>query len=204
MNKEYWDERYARSEYAYGEAPNVFIENTLPNYPVGKILFPADGEGRNSVYASKLGWTVSSFDLSDTGKQKAMDLATANDVVLDYQVCGADEVNYELESFDAIAFVFAHFPANVKQQYNKKMLDFLKPGGLVFFEAFGKNHLEYQKKYPSIGGPKDVDMLFSIEEMQETFANFEVIVLEEAEQELNEGPFHQGVGSVIRFVGRKK
>jgi len=204
MNKEYWDERYARSEYAYGEAPNVFIENTLPNYPIGKILFPADGEGRNSVYAAKLGWTVSSFDLSDTGKQKAMDLATANDVVLDYQVCSADEVNYELESFDAIAFVFAHFPANVKQQYNKKMLDFLKPGGLVFFEAFGKNHLEYQKKYPSIGGPKDVDMLFSIEEMQETFANFEVIVLEEAEQELNEGPFHQGVGSVIRFVGRKK
>lgn len=204
MNKEYWDERYARSEYAYGEAPNVFIENTLPNYPVGKILFPADGEGRNSVYAAKLGWTVSSFDLSDTGKQKAMDLATANHVDLDYQVCGADEVNYELESFDAIAFVFAHFPANVKQQYNKKMLDFLKPGGLVFFEAFGKNHIEYQEKYPSIGGPKDVDMLFSIEEMQETFANFEVIVLEEAEQELNEGPFHQGVGSVIRFVGRKK
>jgi SAM-dependent methyltransferase len=145
-----------------------------------------------------------SFDLSDTGKQKAMDLATANDVDLDYQVCGADEVNYELESYDAIAFVFAHFPANVKQQYNKKMLDFLKPGGLVFFEAFGKNHLEYQKKYPSIGGPKELDMLFSIEEIQETFANFEVITLEEVEEEMNEGPFHQGVGSVLRFVGRKK
>ncbi len=204
MNKEFWDERYANSEYAYGESPNVFIEEILPIYPIGKILFPADGEGRNSVYAAKLGWTVSSFDLSDTGKQKAMDLATANDVVLDYQVCGADEVHYELESFDAIAFVFAHFPANVKQQYNKKMLDFLKSGGLVFFEAFSKSHIEYQKKYPSIGGPKELDMLFSIEEIQETFANFEVITLEEVEEEMNEGPFHQGVGSVIRFVGRKK
>jgi len=204
MNKEYWDERYARSEYAYGEAPNVFIEETLPKYPIGKILFPADGEGRNSVYTAKLGWTVSAFDLSDTGKQKAMDLATANDVVLDYQVCGADEVKYELESFDAIAFVFAHFPANVKQQYNKKMLDFLKSGGLVFFEAFGKDHIAYQKKYPSIGGPKDVDMLFSKEELLDTFANFEIILLEVVEQKLDEGPFHQGVGSVIRFVGRKK
>jgi SAM-dependent methyltransferase len=204
MNKEYWDERYARNEYAYGEAPNVFIESTLPNYPTGKILFPADGEGRNSVFAAKLGWTVSSFDLSETGKQKAMDLATANDVAIDYEVCGADEVNYELESFDAIAFVFAHFPAAVKQQYNKKMLDFLKPSGLVFFEAFGKDHIEYQKKYPSIGGPKDVDMLFSKEELLDTFANFEVIILEVVEQTLDEGPFHQGVGSVIRFVGRRK
>lgn len=204
MNKEYWDERYARSEYAYGEAPNEFIEETLPKYPTGKILFPADGEGRNSVYAAKLGWTVSAFDLSDKGKQKAMDLATAFNVAIDYEVSGAEDVNYELESFDAIAFVFAHFPASVKQQYNKKMLDFLKSGGLVFFEAFGKDHIEYQEKYPSIGGPKDVAMLFSKEELMDSFADFEVILLEVVEQTLNEGPFHQGVGSVIRFIGRKK
>ena len=84
------------------------------------------------------------------------------------------------------------------------MLDFLKSGGLVFFEAFGKDHIEYQKKYPSIGGPKDVDMLFSKEELMDSFADFEVILLEVVEQTLNEGPFHQGVGSVIRFIGRKK
>jgi hypothetical protein len=84
------------------------------------------------------------------------------------------------------------------------MMDFLKPGGLVFFEAFGKDHIAYQKKYPSIGGPKDVDMLFSKEELMDTFANFEIILLEVVEQKLDEGPFHQGVGSVICFVGRKK
>jgi len=47
-------------------------------------------------------------------------------------------------------------------------------------------------------------MLFSIAEIQDDFNNFEIITLEEKEIELNEGLFHNGLGSVIRFVGRKK
>jgi hypothetical protein len=36
------------------------------------------------------------------------------------------------------------------------------------------------------------------------FANCDIIELEEKEIELQEGLFHNGVGSVIRFVGRKR
>jgi hypothetical protein len=36
------------------------------------------------------------------------------------------------------------------------------------------------------------------------FANCDIIELEEKEFELKEGLFHNGVGSVIRFVGRKR
>jgi hypothetical protein len=36
------------------------------------------------------------------------------------------------------------------------------------------------------------------------FANCDIIELEEKEIELKEGLFHNGVGSVIRFVGRKR
>lgn len=204
MNKEFWDQRYSSVEYAYGEAPNDFIGSELKKYQAGKILFPADGEGRNSVYAATLGWTVSSFDLSKSGKEKAKHLAQKNGVDIDYLVSSAEDVNYGIECFDAVAFVFAHFPANVKQQYNEKMIDFLKPGGYVFFEAFSKKHLEFQKKYPSVGGPKDIDMLFSIEELTQIFKNFEIVLLEETEADLDEGPFHQGIGSVVRFIGKKK
>jgi hypothetical protein len=45
--------------------------------------------------------------------------------------------------------------------------------------------------------------LFSIDEIKSDFQNFEVIELEEKIQ-LNEGQFHNGLGMVIRFVGRKK
>ncbi|WP_345954602.1 hypothetical protein [Mucilaginibacter sp. PAMB04168] len=55
-----------------------------------------------------------------------------------------------------------------------------------------------------VGGPKDIESLFSIEEIQADFANYEVIELEELEVDLHEGLYHNGLGSVIRFVGRKR
>ena len=36
------------------------------------------------------------------------------------------------------------------------------------------------------------------------FVNYEIVELVEKEIELAEGQFHNGQGSVIRFVGRKK
>jgi hypothetical protein len=47
-------------------------------------------------------------------------------------------------------------------------------------------------------------MLFSLEQVQKDFLGFEVQILEECEVLLNEGEFHIGRGSVIRFVGKKR
>jgi hypothetical protein len=47
-------------------------------------------------------------------------------------------------------------------------------------------------------------MLFSMDELKSDFVNYEIIELMEKEIELSEGLFHNGKGSVIRFVGRKK
>lgn len=80
----------------------------------------------------------------------------------------------------------------------------MKPGGLIIFEAFGKNHLSYRERNPKIGGPQDINMLYSIMEIQQDFSNYNVVLLEEAEVDLNEGLYHIGTGSVIRFVGIKK
>ena len=75
--------------------------------------------------------------------------------------------------------------------------------GIIIFESFSKKHIDYITANEKVGGPKDVDSLFSIEEIKADFPNYEIIELEEKEIELNEGLFHIGTGSVIRFVGRK-
>ena len=80
---ERWNERYSKKEFAYGEQPNQFLKEQLENLPVGSILFPAEGEGRNAVYAAKLGWDVYAFDISIEGKNKAMKLAEANKVSIE-------------------------------------------------------------------------------------------------------------------------
>jgi SAM-dependent methyltransferase len=199
-----WNNRYSSEEFAYGVHPNNYLKEQLEKLPVGSILFPAEGEGRNAVFAAKLGWAVSAFDISVEGKKKALRLSEENNVTIDYQVGELQTLHYNTEQFDAIALIYAHFPANIKSTYHKKLSTYLKKGGVIIFEAFSKNHLDCISKNEKVGGPKDVDILFSMDELKSDFENYEIIELEEKKIELSEGLYHNGTGSVIRFVGRKK
>ena len=199
-----WDERYRSEAFAYGEAPNEYLKANLSKLSVGNILFPADGEGRNSVYAAGLGWNVSAFDISLEGQRKAMQLADAKKVNIEYQVGELQNLNFKQEQFDALALIYAHFPASIKSKLHQDLDKLLRKGGILIFEAFSKNHLEYVTKNEKVGGPRDIESLFSIEEIKADFSNYEVLELVEKEIELSEGLFHNGAGSVIRFVGRKQ
>jgi hypothetical protein len=202
--KEFWDHRYSKVEFAYGKQPNNYLKETLEKITPGKILFPAEGEGRNGVYAAKLGWTVSAFDISAAGKNKALLLAEQNKVKIDYQVGEIQTLHYNNDQFDAIALIYAHFPADIKSFYHQTIDKYLRKGGLIIFEAFSKKNIDYQLKNDKVGGPKDLGTLFSIEEIKADFENYEIIELVEKEIELNEGLFHNGKGMVVRFIGRKK
>lgn len=201
---ERWNERYSKEEFAYGEQPNSYLKEQLEKLPAGSIIFAAEGEGRNAVFAAKMGWQVSAFDISIEGKNKALKLAKANNVSIDYEVGLLPDLNYSPDQFDAVALIYAHFPADIKSLYHKTLDTLLRKGGIVIFEAFSKKHLDYIAKNENVGGPKDLAMLFSIDEIKRDFANYEIIELEEKEIELSEGLFHNGTGSVIRFVGKKK
>lgn len=199
--KEKWDERYSAKEFAYGEQPNNYLKEQLLKIPTGTILFPAEGEGRNAVYAATIGWSVSAFDISVEGRKKAIQLADKHHININYEVTEIQSLTYQINQFDAIALIYAHFPADAKSSYHKILATFLRPGGILIFEAFSKKHFEFMNK--NMGGHKEIDMLFSIDELKSDFYNFEIIELVEQEIELNEGQFHIGKGSVIRFVGRK-
>ena len=201
--KEFWDERYSQEEYVYGEFPNAFLQKSLGNYPPGKILFPAEGEGRNAVYAAALGWDVYAFDISNAGKIKADLLAKKQGVKIDYKVGSIEDLAYPELSLDALVLIFAHFPAALKSTYHQELARLLMPGAYIIFEGFSKNHLKFNFLNPKAGGPKEIGMLFSIEELKKDFHNFEFLEIEEKEVELNEGAYHQGMGAVIHFVARK-
>jgi 2-polyprenyl-3-methyl-5-hydroxy-6-metoxy-1,4-benzoquinol methylase len=197
--KQFWDERYAESNFAYGKDCNLFLKENLHFLPKGKVLFVAEGEGRNAVFAAKNGFEVSAFDYSESGKQKAFLLANENGVPIDYLVSDVLELPYEKEIFDGLVLIFAHFPAEIRKHAHLKLLELLKPGGKILFEAFGKEQLNYTS-----GGPKDIDMLFSEEEVKNEFPDVVITSLSTEKIVLDEGLFHQGEGVVVRFIGTKK
>jgi 2-polyprenyl-3-methyl-5-hydroxy-6-metoxy-1,4-benzoquinol methylase len=201
---ERWESRYRQAEYAFGTEPNAYLKEQIEKLNVGRILFAAEGEGRNAIFAAQLGWNVLAFDISAEGKNKALLLAKQYNVNIEYQIGELPELTYAQEQFDAIALIYAHFPANIKSTYHKQLTKFLRKDGIIIFEAFSKKHLAYRLQNEKVGGPKDIESLFSIEELQSDFVNFNFLELEEKEIELNEGIYHNGKGSVVRFVAQKQ
>ena len=199
-----WNDRYRNEKFAYGEAPNNYLKEQLAKLTTGSILFPAEGEGRNAVHAASLGWQVSAYDISEEGKKKAYRLAQSKKVKIDYKTGELQTLGYQPGQFDAIALIYAHFPATIKTQQHKALDRYLRKGGSIIFEAFSKNHLAYVFRNEKIGGPKEIDALFSIEELQSDFPNYDFEELFEKEIELHEGLYHNGVGSVIRMVASKR
>ena len=113
---------------------------------MGSILFPAEGEGRNAVYAAQRGWQVYAFDISIEGQKKAFQLAEKNKVKIEYAVGELQTLNYKPHQFDAIALIYAHFPATIKSSYHKTLDTYLKKGGVIIFEAFSKRNIDYVTK----------------------------------------------------------
>lgn len=202
--REFWNARYNEKKSAYGETPNAYVQEKLPLFKPGKILFPAEGEGRNAVYAAELGWEVSAFDFSTKGKENADGLAAEKKVKIDYQINAFQEEDYPPASFDAICNVFVHFEPEIKSKMHQRLDRYLKKGGIFILEAFSKSHRELSKVNPKVGGPPNADHMYSIEEIKQDFKNYEIIELEAKRVNLNEGEYHVGESAVIRFIGRKK
>lgn len=198
-----WDSRYSDEDFAYGEQANVYFKEQIQKIKAGKILCPAEGEGRNAVYAATLGWESYAFDQSEEGYKKALALAQKNKVTINYLVGEIDKLSYPENSFDAIVLVYAHFPPHVRKQYHQIISRYLKPGGTLILEGFSINNLELSQNQEASNGPKNPEMLFTEEMIKDDFKNYEIIDLKEEHITLDEGKYHQGEAAVIRFVGKK-
>lgn len=193
--KDFWNQRYAESNFAYGKEGNVFLKAELPKIDAKSILLPADGQGRNACMAALMGFNVRAFDYSQAGKKRAEALAQELNVNINFECCAAENFTSD-HQFDVIALIYAHLPD--RASFHQNMLKFLKPGGTVILEAFSKQQLG-----KASGGPKVEHMLFSKEELAKDFSSCEQVNISETETVLTEGQYHEGHASVIRLVAKK-
>ncbi len=202
--KDFWNERYNQTEYLYGEEPNNFFKESIDKLTPGRILLPAEGEGRNAVYAASRGWQVEAFDQSAQGQVKATQLADKAGVSISYTLSEGIHPDYSLESFDVIAFIYTHTAPDIRTTFHSDLLPYLKSGGKVILEGFSKGHYQHQQSNPHAGGPREKDMLYSLEEIPLLLPNLGIILLSEVEIILSEGVAHKGEASVIRYIGKKR
>jgi SAM-dependent methyltransferase len=195
---DFWNNRYSVEEYAYGEEPNIYFKQKLDLLKPGKILLPAEGEGRNAVYAATKGWDVTAIDSSAEGKSKALSLGHRKSVDIKYIVSPLEEFSFPENAYDAVALIYGHFKSNLRKQIHSSILKSLKVGGYLIIEVFSKEQLEY-----SSGGPKDSDMLNSLDDIRSDFEQLKITELKETAIDLKEGQYHIGEAKVIRLFGTK-
>jgi hypothetical protein len=198
MVKEFWDIRYKGDEYIYGKEPNKFFAECIRGLATGKVLLPAEGEGRNAVYAASMAWDVYAFDFSEHAKSKALSLSLENQVFLSYEIASWDEFQAPQDFFDLGAVFFLHLPSQDRKAFHQKLFSWIKPGGKIICEYFSK------KQYGlNSGGPQNTSLLYSLEEIRNDFKNLNIQVLEEKKVLLNEGVSHKGDCWVIRIIAEK-
>ena len=197
----FWDQNYSAVDgYKYGEAPNAFLREEAARLDSpSRILVPGDGEGRNGVWLAEQGHAVQSIDSSAVGLARARDLAQRRGVAID--TVQADLASWQPEpaSADAVVMIYLHLPPALRPAVHAKLVQALKPGGLLLLEAFHPKQLGY-----SSGGPKDEAMLYTLDMLRADLADgMEEVMAEEGPATLDEGPSHQGPAWVTRWIGRK-
>ena len=194
----FWNTRYAGEDYVYGTAPNAFLAEQY-GLLRGPVLSLSEGEGRNAVFLASHGLEVVGVDLSSAALAKAEKLARARGVKITTMVCDLATFQPQPGQFGSVISIWAHLPSRVRNHLYPLVEQSLRPGGTLLLEAYSEAQLPR-----STGGPKDPDMLMTVDKVRREFPHCEPVLLREIERVVTEGGGHTGPGSVVQFVGRRK
>lgn len=197
----FWDEQFGAPGHKYGTAPNAFLVDEASRIaPGSRVLVPGDGEGRNSVWLAEQGHVVTALDQSSVGLAKARALAAERGVTIATEQADLETWHPAAGAWDAIVLTYVHLPAAWRAKAHARLAHGLRSGGVLLLEAFHPRQLGRAS-----GGPKDVTMLVTLEQLHADFGGALVEQVGwEGEVTLDEGPGHQGAAVVTRYIGRRR
>jgi SAM-dependent methyltransferase len=141
-SKTQWDARYARPTFVFGKSPVPFLSENYQYIPFeSSVLDMGMGEGRNAVFLAQKGYKVTGIDISSVAVKKSYLLAHEFGVKIKGVVASLKEYKIPPNSFDAIICFYY-----VDRSLVEKMKSWLKPGGVLIYEAFTVKEKEKNRK----------------------------------------------------------
>ena len=194
-----WNERFSKEGYAYGGEANEFLKNTINLLPKGRILCLGEGEGRNALFLAMAGYNVTAVDISEVGLQKTRKRAEEKNVTI--QTIQADLTEFDLgnEEWQGIVSIYCHLHKKDRITLHRQCVKALSKNGVFIMESYSTNQLKYET-----GGPKILDLLLDLKEVNDELNDLEFKIAREREREIIEGDYHTGMGSVIQIAAVKK
>ena len=195
---DFWNDRYDADAFAYGETPNAFIREAADRWmeAPGSVLDLGSGEGRNAVFLAQRGYRVTAADFSAAGLRKTERLAEQNGVEVATRHVDVRSSTPD-GTWDAVVTTFLHLPPDERPAFYRLLQRLVRPGGRIVAEWFRP---EQRTEGFESGGPPDVDMMVTGDELREHFPSSGLVHLEPARPTLDEGPHHQGPAATVRLV----
>lgn len=197
---EHWNRRFERDDFLFGTEPNAWLREHVHALPAGgRVLSVADGEGRNSVWLAKQGFSVDAFDIAEVGVAKARAFAAREGVQVNFHVADVDGFAWPTAAYDGVVAIFVQFadPA-LRARMFERIVHSLKPGGVLILQGYTPKQLEYKT-----GGPPVASHLYTEAMLREAFAALQIVELREYEADIHEGSGHHGRSALIGLVARR-
>ncbi|WP_124088315.1 SAM-dependent methyltransferase [Pseudogemmobacter humi] len=195
-----WDKAFSGVDYRYGTEPAAFLPRVADLIPEGaRVMFLADGEGRNSVWLAAQGrHRVSAMEQSAPALEKARRLAGMRGAAVDFRQSAIEDQDWS-EPFDAILGLFIQFaPPALMRRIHAGIARSVVPGGLVLLHGYHPDQLAY-----GTGGPDRADQMYTPEGLTADFPGWEILLLERYDAGQSAGSAHQGRSALIDFVARR-
>lgn len=196
--RDFWNEKFANTEYAYGTEPNDFLVSAVTKLKRGATLSLAEGEGRNAVWLAQQGFTVSAIEQSEKGVGKTLRLALQRGVIVMAERGELETFHIQPNSWDLVVSIFAHTPQELRRKLHRQVVAGLKPGGVFVLEAYTPAQIAN-----NTGGPKDASLMPTAELLRSELAGLVFDRIEEVEREVVEGSLHTGTAHVVQVVAHR-
>ena len=196
--RDFWNEKFAATDYAYGTEPNDFLVSAVTKLKRGATLSLAEGEGRNAVWLAQQGFTVSAIEQSEKGVGKTLRLALKRGVIVMAERGELETFHIQPNSWDLVVSIYAHTPQELRRKLHRQVVAGLKPGGVFVLEAYTPAQIAN-----NTGGPKDASLMPTAELLRLELAGLVFDRIEEVERDVVEGSLHTGKAHVVQVVAHR-
>jgi SAM-dependent methyltransferase len=137
-------------------------------------------------------------DISPVGLDKARALAASRHVAIETLCCDLADYGPPHASFDLVVAIWMHLPPPLRAVTHRRAVAALRPGGHLILEGYTPRQLAF-----GTGGPPSEALLIEPEVLRRELAGLGLLVLQERERWIEEGPYHRGQSAVVQALGRK-
>ena len=172
-----WDERYAAVGRRFSIHPDTAMVELVTPLPPGQALDLGAGEGRNSLWLARHGWTVTAVDGSSVALDRMRAAADAEGLSVSPVQADLGDFLRRGDTFDLVVIANIHPSPEERVVLLRAAVGAVRPGGHLFLVG---HHVD------SLGrvGPLDAARLYTEEALGGALPGLRTLLLERRERTL--------------------